>query len=279
MCDHISFPGRPYCENGFQKKRIPLYLSAGFSRLCVRKSTKGGHGHEKAHRSRRKGAYGKQPLQKCKIESLSQTLTINFKTESAQNYDKNGFAYPDIMGGVKHLVRSEIMSRNNGTYRQTANDKRRTGREDNYRRNGDVYVYGNTVRKLEPAKRRVEKPVRKQNTEVRKNRDKASHMSARYVLFLVTALCASAYILVNFIQLQSDLVSLTKTVAAKERELNNQKLLNDEEYNRIVNSIDLEEIKRIAIGELGMVYAQEGQIITYENEGRDYMRRVTEKDQ
>ena len=53
------------------------------------------------------------------------------------------------------------------------------------------------------------------------------------------------------------------------------RLANDEEYNRIVNSIDLEEIKRIAMGELGMVYAQEGQVITYENKGYDYMRQVT----
>ena len=54
------------------------------------------------------------------------------------------------------------------------------------------------------------------------------------------------------------------------------KISNDEEYNRILSSINLEEIKRIAIAELGMVYAQEGQIIEYENESGDYMRQVTE---
>ena len=53
------------------------------------------------------------------------------------------------------------------------------------------------------------------------------------------------------------------------------KLANDEEYNRIISSIDLEEIKRIAIGELGMTYAQEGQIVLYVNEDNDYMRQVT----
>jgi hypothetical protein len=53
-------------------------------------------------------------------------------------------------------------------------------------------------------------------------------------------------------------------------------LANDEDYNRIISSVDLEEIRKIAIGELGMTYAKEGQIITYENAGNDYMRRVSE---
>lgn len=115
--------------------------------------------------------------------------------------------------------------------------------------------------------------------EVRKNREKALHMSAGYVLFLATALLAAAFILVNYIQLQAELTGLTKTVAAKESELNSLKQENDEAYNRIVNSIDLEEIRRIAIQELGMIYAKEGQIVIYENEGYDYMRQVTEDKQ
>ena len=108
-----------------------------------------------------------------------------------------------------------------------------------------------------------------------KNREKARHMSAGYVMFLAAALCAAAFILVNFIQLQSDLTTLTKTVADRKSELNVLKLSNDEEYNRIISSIDLEEIKRVAIGELGMGYAEEGQIVEYENQEGDYMRRVT----
>ena len=78
----------------------------------------------------------------------------------------------------------------------------------------------------------------------------------------------------NYIQLQADLTNLTKGVATKQSELNSLRSANDEKYNRIMNSIDLEEIKRIAIGELGMTYAKEGQIILYADEGDDYMRQV-----
>ena len=77
------------------------------------------------------------------------------------------------------------------------------------------------------------------------------------------------------LQLQAELTNLTKSVAASQSTLNRLKVANDEEYNRILSSINLEEIKRIAIMELGMVYAQEGQIIEYENESGDYMRQVT----
>ena len=99
-------------------------------------------------------------------------------------------------------------------------------------------------------------------------------MSFGYVLFLMAAMCTAAFVLLNYIQLQAELTQRTKNVASKEVQLNNLKIANDEEYNRIMSSIDLEEIKRVAIGELGMVYAQEGQIVTYTNEKNDYMRQV-----
>lgn len=139
----------------------------------------------------------------------------------------------------------------------------------------DSYIEGNAVRKQEIVWQ-PEEPVRQPNPEVRKNREKSRYMSAGYLLFLGAALITSAFILVNYIQLQAELTNLTKTVANRESQLNDLKLANDEDYNRIVRSIDLEEIKRIAMGELGMVYAEEGQIVFYDSENNDYMRRVSE---
>ena len=163
---------------------------------------------------------------------------------------------------------------------RNSRQRRQTTYDENRRRNGrnmeDEYVYGNVVRKTEPQKRWEEKPIKKPQPEVKKNREKAHHMNAGYVLFLTGALCLAAFILVNYIQMQAELTTLTKIVASKQSELNHLKRANEEEYNRITNSIDLEEIKRIAMGELGMVYAQEGQIVTYESETRDYMRQATE---
>lgn len=101
-------------------------------------------------------------------------------------------------------------------------------------------------------------------------------MSLGYVAFLLAASVMAGAILMNYVQLQSDMTKLANQVAKKESELNRLKLSNDEEYSRITNSIDLEEIRRIAIGELGMTYAKEGQIESYSSEGNDYMRRAGE---
>lgn len=166
------------------------------------------------------------------------------------------------------------MSRNRRNYRQAAYEKRTGTRAERTERSRNLYVYGSAAYEPEAERQWETEPKRQIQPAVRKNRERANHMSAGYVLFLAAALCAAAFILVNYIQLQAELTNLTKSVAAKESELNALRETNDEQYNRIVNSINLEEIKRIAIGELGMTYAQEGQIITYSNEGDDYMRQV-----
>lgn len=163
------------------------------------------------------------------------------------------------------------MSRNRRSGRRAAYEKRigvKAGRQQ------AVYVYGNTAREMEAERQWEAEPRKQVQPAVRRNRDRARHMSAGYVIFLVTALCAAAFTLVNYIQLQAELTNLTKSIAAKKSELNALRDANDEAYNRIVNNIDLEEIKRIAIGELGMNYAGEGQIILYTGEGEDYMWRL-----
>ena len=46
-----------------------------------------------------------------------------------------------------------------------------------------------------------------------------------------------------------------------ESTLNSLKVSNDEEYSRIESSVDLDEIRRIAITELGMTYRIKNQIV------------------
>ena len=165
------------------------------------------------------------------------------------------------------------MSRSRRNYRTSSYERNRSVNAARGTRGG--YVYGSTAREIDLT-RQMEEPRRQARPQVRKNRERAHHMSAGYVFFLAAALCMAALILVNYIQLQAQLTTLTKSVAAQESKLNSLRIANDEEYNRIINSINLEEVKRIAIGELGMTYAEEGQIITYTNEHKDYMRRATD---
>lgn len=145
-----------------------------------------------------------------------------------------------------------------------------------YATRGAVYNFDNTARKLDIRRQLEEAPRKQLSNETRKNRDKATHMNVGYVFFLATALCVCALVLLQYLQLQSDLTTKVKTVSKLESQLNNLQLANEEDYNRVVSSVDLEEIRKIAIGELGMSYAKEGQIVKYESAGSDYMRRVSE---
>ena len=153
-----------------------------------------------------------------------------------------------------------------------SNAHRTTGRADHHA----AYMYDNTARQLDIVRQMQEAPKKQLSHETRKNRDKATHMNVRYVLFLAAALCVCAMMLMHYVELQSDLTSRVKEISDLERQLNNLQLSNEEDYNRVVSSIDLEEIRKVAIGELGMTYAKEGQIIKYEKAGSDYMRKVSE---
>ena len=158
--------------------------------------------------------------------------------------------------------------------RRTTSNNIRNNRTTRATYNNAAYVYGNAAVDINIQRQLEEEPRRKLSNETRKNREKARHMSLGYVTFLLAALCTCAVVLINYVQLQSELTNRTEHIAELKSTLNNKKLTNDETYNRITSNIDLEEIKRIAIAELGMTYAEEGQIITYSNVGNDYMRQV-----
>ncbi len=154
-------------------------------------------------------------------------------------------------------------------------ESRRAGTEGSGTRN-QIYVYGNTARALDVRQAIREKPRRTVSHAVRKNQEKAMRMNPACVLFLAVALMVSGAILISYIHLQSDITNSMNRIASLESQLNDLRLSNDEEYSRIESNIDLEEIKRIAIEELGMTYAVEGQVVEYSSEGSDYVRQIAD---
>lgn len=148
----------------------------------------------------------------------------------------------------------------------------RTGRRAAYR--NSAYVQGNTARRLQAVPERENEPLRKVSTRTRKNRERARHMNIGSVLSMAIAMVAAGFILTWYLTLQSDITNSTKHIAALESELNALKRDNDENYNRITSDINLEEVKRVAIQELGMSYAKEGQIVIFNGEGNDYIRQT-----
>ena len=138
------------------------------------------------------------------------------------------------------------------------------------------YQRGTAVREPSFEELLEEAPRKKPNHTARKNREKAVQMNLGSVIFLAAALALAAFVLIGYINLQSDITSSVKRVSRMESELHALKQDNDEYETRINSSIDLEEVKRIAICELGMKYASEGQIIRVEGGGDDYARKYSE---
>lgn len=143
-------------------------------------------------------------------------------------------------------------------------------------RTGYTYIEGAAAPKLAPVTRKEEKRRIENKHAVRKNRDKARYMNIGFVSFTIMALAMASLVLFSYIHLQSDVTNRVTNIAKLESRLNNLRLENDEEYNRIMGSVDLEEIKRIAINELGMRYAKDGQVVTYTGEGSDYVRQYSD---
>ncbi len=153
--------------------------------------------------------------------------------------------------------------------------KRAVRSRNNNMRKQNVYVYGNAARRLEVVpeleprtpQHRVSKNI------IRKNREKARHMNPAYVLFLSAACIVAFVVCFNYIKLRSEITGRVEGIAKLETQLSDLKIENDAEYSRAVNSIDLEEIKRIAMEELGMVYADKDQVVMYQDKEAEYFRQ------
>ncbi len=112
--------------------------------------------------------------------------------------------------------------------------------------------------------------------KTRRNREKALQINLGYVAFLTAAAVATLFVCVRFLKLQAESTAYLKTVTSLESQLATLKMDNDADYERTISSVDLDEIKDIAINELGMVYADEGQVITYDSQSGDYVRQYEE---
>lgn len=139
--------------------------------------------------------------------------------------------------------------------------------------NRQMYVQGNLATK-EDLIREMNKPFKPVDARVARNRARAKKMSFGNVMFLATAMFILCLMLASYLNTKAELTISTKRVAALEQELNNLKLANDEELERIEASVNLEEIKQIAVEELGMSYAKAGQVVTISDEGSDYVRQL-----
>ena len=148
------------------------------------------------------------------------------------------------------------------------------------------YVNGSTVRQMEarpvrqprPDRRKIEEKQRekRRRSAVKRNRERALHMSKGYVTFLSACVIVVAFAAVSLVQIQSQVTQRMKHIAALESQITDLKADNDARYKEIVTSVDLDYIKDVAINELGMTYASEEQIVYFSIENENFMDQYSD---
>ena len=89
----------------------------------------------------------------------------------------------------------------------------------------------------------------------------------RKIVACVLTLIMGSY----YLQQQALSTSSQKKIASLESELAEVKKVNADDLNRIETSVNLEEIRDIAINELGMIYATQENVVLYKNTSQNYV--------
>lgn len=144
----------------------------------------------------------------------------------------------------------------------------------------ELYIYGNTVRELQVEQYpEIERRTRKQheiNQRRKKDREYAMLMNRGYVLFMVAAAVVAFGFILRYQFLTSSLIQNRNEATNLKMSTINLKADNDDYERRIERSVNISEIQRKAIEELGMVYPDSNHIVEYEYEENDYVRQYSQ---
>lgn len=155
--------------------------------------------------------------------------------------------------------------------------------------NQTSYVSGSTARKLsaaperdydlyeEPLRRDPRAPQRAPKSQPQRSPKRKPRVSRGIdfisMTFLTLAIVTTLYACFSYLEAQSQDMQLDKQIVALTKQLTNIKDKNDavEANNR--QKIDLDEVYRIAVSELGMVHPNHNERIQYQNNEIGYVRQ------
>ena len=141
-----------------------------------------------------------------------------------------------------------------------------------------TYLYGSAAPKYETVPQKRPRKDEERRTPVNPKRQprvqaKPSPVNMPLLILSLVAFAAIGAMMIQYISLSSEISVLTTSIAGLESDLNDLRAENDEYYDRIMSSVDLEKVREVAIMDLGMVYASEDQIITYDSQIDDYVEQ------
>lgn len=140
------------------------------------------------------------------------------------------------------------------------------------------YVDGNTVRKTSalPKRREEIRPERRERPQPTRQPVKIPGISGRAFIFLMAMLSAVIFMGFSYLSAQSQVRQMKNEVLTLQSDIAEQKELYDEEYQKIVNSVDVAQIYERATKKLKMVHAENNQIFTYSNKKSDLVKQYAD---
>ncbi len=133
-------------------------------------------------------------------------------------------------------------------------------------------VEGNTVR-VEQAR---PQHAPEQETRVRvqpKAVPARVRVNVPYVLMLLAVTVLFGYLCFSYLKVQASINASMNRIANLEEQITKVRSENAVRENRLSAQMDLEEVYRIAVDEMGMVYPNENEVIEYAEQMREYVRQ------
>lgn len=161
--------------------------------------------------------------------------------------------------------------------------------EKRRKQNNTSYISGNTARKLHSVPEReydtyrrtqpqvVTLPQREQQRNIRPRTSRQPHVGMGInfgsLILMLAAMAVTLYVCFHYLQTQSSSVQLQKQITALETKLTSLTDQNNAIEIAINKPVDLDQIYAIAVGELGMVYPKDNEIVMYEATDSGYVRQ------
>ena len=137
-------------------------------------------------------------------------------------------------------------------------------------------VQGNVVRNLQAVPERRQGETGPVEVPRRSRKQVRNTLSIPYCIFLAVACVLTLTLGAYYLEQQALATSSQKKIASLESQLAELRKTNADELNRIETSVNLEEIREIAMNELGMVYATEENVVLYENTRQNYVSQYND---
>ncbi len=145
--------------------------------------------------------------------------------------------------------------------------------------NRRYYTAGSAARKIVPEREYERRPVRKVQEQpapkprLKKRANRALAFDARYTVFVLASVLIMIGACLMMLDMQMGIDAQKANLVSLERQI--EEIQTDNEAKRVAleNMYSMDEIRKIATSELGMVYAKKGQIIYFESADEDYVRQ------